>query len=160
MEVTKSAASLGTKDAELDLVKKAINTGTFAGFTVDTFSSNPAAATVSLPGLYIILETGLSNKQLCASRENFRKALSLIIVNANGESLIHKDQVVFAEHHCNDASASSKKASPKVFIAPTAFDANTVDTEVTTRLSLLIDQFISDGTTWRLGAAFANKVIF
>lgn len=157
VEVTKSVYANGTAAAELNLVKTVVDSGTFAGYTVNSFSSKPAAA-ASLPSLYFILKTGLSNKQLCHNRESFKKSLASIVVASNGESFIQPSQIVFVEHKCNDQSAATKRASPKVYIATSALDVNKMDTEITTRVHRLITQFIDDGTTWRLSAAFDGKV--
>ena len=159
VEVTKTQNANETAAVELNAVKTKIETGTFAGYTTDTSSFTAAAAPVAaLPSLYIILKTELSVAQFCKNIANFKKSLSTVLVSTDGQSFITMSQIVVFENKCNDKDAKSKKAEPKLYISPSAVDASQIDTEVTTRASQLFQQFLDDGTTWRVGAAFVDKV--
>lgn len=159
VEVTKTQNANETAAVELNAVKTKIETGTFAGYTTDTSSFTAAAAPVAaLPSLYIILKTELSVAQFCKNIANFKKSLSTVLVSTDGQSFITMSQIVVFENKCNDKDAKSKKAEPKLYISPSAVDASQIDTEVTTRASQLFQQFLDDGTTWRVGAAFVDKI--
>eukprot|EP00794_Sanderia_malayensis_P009796 gene9796-10795_t len=161
VEVTKSANATGTIAAELNVVSSQINSGSFAGYNTSSFTSSPVKST-SLPVIYFTLKTGLSNQQFCGNRDLFKAALAKLIVSYdenNSAILYHQpSQVVLAEHKCNDVAASTYKASPLIYISTSTTDANTVDVQLTIRVSKLITQMIDDGTTWRLSAALDRKV--
>ena len=157
VEISKNGSASDNVVNELKPVSDLVATGLVANLQVDkgSFSSNP---TKSVPTLYVKLTTELSNMQFCGHKSNFKERFATFLVTTDGLSLIDPSQIIIFDHKCNDKSAEYSSAEALFYITSSSSDAVIPDKELTTRAYKLIQQFVQDGTTWRLSASFDGKV--
>ena len=157
VEVSKNASASNDAAIELKPISDMVNSGSVGSLSVESgsFVINPAK---SVPNLYIILDTKLSNRQFCDHKANFKNRFAAIMVTKDGLSFIAPSQIVIFSSNCNDQSTLYSAAKVSFYITESPSVVVTPDPELTIRAYKLIKQFIEDGTTWRLSASFDDKV--
>ena len=104
----------------------------------------------------IKLELNLPNEYFCPERSEFKLHLSKRIILSNGVDVINPSQIVIYSHMCNNKNERFKKAVIEFYVYDEHFmKANQKLTKLAYKV---INQFLYDGTTWKLGLVFHKNV--
>ena len=104
----------------------------------------------------IKLELDLPNEYFCPERSEFKTRLSKRIILPNGVDIISSSQIVIYRHMCNNKNERFKKAVIEFYVYDKHFMK--ADQKLTKLAYKVIDQFLYDGTTWKLGLVFHKNV--
>ena len=102
----------------------------------------------------IKLEFDLPNEYFCPERSEFKIRLSKRIILSNG--VINPSKIVIYRHMCNNKNERFKKAVIEFYVYDKHFMK--ADQKLTKLAYKVIDQFLYDGTTWKLGLVFHKNV--